>query len=135
MVGLVLVGHSGDVVRGLVAMVVQAAPSVPVAGAGGLGGGRLGTNGLEVAAALRSVLAETGRDGILVLLDLGSASLAVDVALDDLDPAERTLVRLSEAPFVEGAVLAALAASGGCDLEAAAAAAEGARSMAKVPRD
>jgi len=134
-VGLVLVGHSEEVVRGAVAMVAQAAPAVPVAGAGGLEGGRLGTNGLEVAQALRAVLAETGRDGILVLIDLGSASMAVDVALDDLDPAERELVRVSEAPFIEGAVLAAVAAAAGDDLEAVAAAAEGARTMPKRPRD
>jgi dihydroxyacetone kinase DhaKLM complex PTS-EIIA-like component DhaM len=134
-VGLVLVAHSEDVVRGVAAMVTQAAPSVAVAGAGGLGGGRLGTNGIEVAAALRHVLAASGRDGVLVLLDLGSASLAVGVALEELDPAERLLVRLTEAPFVEGAVLAGVAAASGADLAAVAAAAEGAAAMPKWPRD
>ncbi len=135
MIGLVLVGHSGEVVRGVAAMVAQAAPSVPVAGAGGLAGGRLGTNGLEVAQALRVVLARTGRAGILVLLDLGSASLALDIAVDELDPADRALVRVSEAPFLEGAVLAAIAAAGGASLDAVAAAAEDARSLSKRPRD
>lgn len=135
MVGLVLVAHSQDVVRGLTAMVAQAAPAVPVAGAGGLGGGRLGTNGLEVADALRRALAETAGDGVLVLLDLGSASLALDVALDELDEAARGLIRVTEAPFVEGAVLAAVAASGGAGLDAVAAAAEGACSWPKRPRD
>ena len=53
MVGLVLVGHSVDVVRGLLAMVRQAAPGVPIEGAGGLSGGRLGTSGVNVAAALQ----------------------------------------------------------------------------------
>jgi PTS hybrid protein len=134
-VGLVLVAHSEDLVRGLAAMVAQAAPAVPVAGAGGLGGGRLGTNGLDVAGALRRVLAAAAGDGVLVLLDLGSASLAVDVALDELDPAARGLVRVTEAPFVEGAVLAAVASSGGADLGAVAAAAERAGTMPKLPRD
>jgi len=134
-VGLVLVAHSEEVVRGVVAMVAQAAPAVPVAGAGGLGGGRLGTNGLEVAAALRSVLAETGTDGVLVLLDLGSAAMAAGVALDELDPPERALVRLADAPFLEGAVLAAVAAAGGAGIDGVEAAATAAWSMAKWPRD
>jgi PTS hybrid protein len=135
MIGLVLVAHSADVVRGVVAMVSQAAPDVPVDGAGGLSGGRLGTNGLEVAGALRRVLEANGRDGILVLLDLGSASMAVDLALDELDRADRALVRVTEAPIVEGAVLAAVAAAGGAGVDAVAAAAERARTMPKLPRD
>ncbi len=135
MIGLVLVAHSADVVRGVVAMVMQAAPGVPVDGAGGLSGGRLGTNGLEVADALRRVLEANGRDRILVLLDLGSASMAVDLALDELDRADRALVRVTEAPIVEGAVLAAVAAAGGAGVDAVAAAAERARTMPKLPRD
>ncbi len=135
LVGLVLVAHSQDVVRGLMAMVAQAAPAVPVAGAGGLGGDRLGTNGLEVADALRDALARTADDGVLVLLDLGSASLALDVALDELDPGVRGLVRVTEAPFVEGAVMAAVAAAGGANLDAVAMAADGACSLPKRPRD
>jgi PTS hybrid protein len=135
MIGLVLVAHSADVVRGVVAMVMQAAPDVPVDGAGGLSGGRLGTNGLEVAGALRRVLEANGRDGILVLLDLGSASMAVDLALDELDRADRALVRVTEAPIVEGAVLAAVAAAGGASVDAVAAAAERARTIPKLPRD
>ncbi len=135
MIGLVVVAHSADVVRGVVAMVVQAAPDVPVDGAGGLSGGRLGTNGLEVADALRRVLEANGRDHILVLLDLGSASMAVDLALDELDLADRALIRLTEAPIVEGAVLAAVAAAGGASVDAVAAAAERARTLPKLPRD
>jgi PTS hybrid protein len=133
-VGLVLVAHSEDVVRGVAAMVAQAAPAVPVAGAGGLGGGRLGTNGLEVVAALRTVLVETGTDGVLVLLDLGSAAMAAGVALDELDPGERALVRLTDAPFLEGAVLAAVEAAAGAGIDEVDAAARGAWSIAKWPR-
>lgn len=133
-IGLVLVAHSAELVRGVEAMVAQAAPDVPVAGAGGLGGGRLGTNGLEVAAALREVLG-AARDGVLVFLDLGSAALATEVALEELPIPERARVRLTEAPFVEGAVLAAVAAQGGASLDEAAAAAESAGALRKWPRD
>jgi dihydroxyacetone kinase phosphotransfer subunit len=134
-IGLVLVAHSADVVRGVAAMVAQAAPGVPVDGAGGLSGGRLGTNGLEVADALRRILAASGRDGVLVFVDLGSAAMAVDLALDELVPAERARVRLTEAPFIEGAVLAAVAAAGGSGMDAVAAAAESGCTMPKLPRD
>ena len=48
-----------------------------------------------------------------MLLDLGSAALAVDIALDGLAAPDRALVRVTEAPFVEGAILAAVAAAGG----------------------
>src|SRR5688572_9385750 len=90
-VGLVLVGHSAEVVRGIAAMVAQAAPAVPVAAAGGLSGGRLRTNALEVGDALRSVLA-VADDGVLALLDLGSAWLALEIALDELPAVDRARV-------------------------------------------
>ncbi|MDP2350272.1 MAG: hypothetical protein Q8M74_03845 [Chloroflexota bacterium] len=135
MVGLVLVGHSADVVRGLQAMVRQAAPGVPVEGAGGLSGGRLGTSGPDVAAALRWALEQAGGSGVVVLLDLGSAALALDIALEELPDAERALVRVTEAPFVEGAVLAGVAASGGAEVDTVVLAAERASQVQKLPRD
>jgi PTS hybrid protein len=60
--------------------------------------------------------------------------MAVDVALDELDPALRPLVRLTDAPFVEGAVMAAVAAAGGAGIDAVAAAAESAASTPKHAR-
>ena len=134
MVGLVLVGHSAQLVGGLAEMVRQAAPGVPVEGAGGLSGGRLGTSGPDVAAALRRALDASGGDAVVVLLDLGSAALALDIALDELDEATRARVRVTEAPFVEGAVIAGVAAAGGGDAGVVVAAAEGAMRMPKLPR-
>ena len=134
MVGLVLVGHSAEVVAGLAAMVRQAAPGVPVETAGGLSGGRLGTSGPDVAAALRRALEASRGAGVVVLLDLGSAALALDIALDELDDeADRARVRVTEAPFVEGAVIAGVASAGGGDAGVVVAAAEGAMRMPKLP--
>jgi len=133
--GLVLIGHSEDVVRGVLAMVAQAAPGVPAEGAGGLSGGRLGTSAPQVEGALRRALGRAGAAGVVVFLDLGSAALALDIALDGLTATERALVRVTEAPFVEGAVLAAVAAAGGADLDGAVAAAERATDTPKLPRD
>ncbi len=123
MVGLVLVAHSAELVRGLAAMVRQAAPAVPVEGAGGLSHGRLGTSAPDVAAALARALA-AGEDGVLVFLDLGSAGMAVELALETLEPGDRRRIRVTDAPIVEGAVHAAIAAAAGDDLDAVVAAAD-----------
>jgi dihydroxyacetone kinase DhaKLM complex PTS-EIIA-like component DhaM len=56
------------------------------------------------------------------------------MALEELDDAERARVRVSEAPLVEGAILAAVQASVGASIDDVVAAAEGAASMAKLPR-
>jgi PTS hybrid protein len=133
-VGLVLVGHSSQLVEGLAAMVRQAAPGVPVEVAGGLSGGRLGTSGPDVAVALRRALEGAAGAEVVVLLDLGSAALALDIALDELDERARARIRVTEAPFVEGAVIAGVAAAGGGDAGVVIAAAEGAMRMPKLPR-
>ena len=134
MVGLVLISHSGTLVAGLRDMVAQVAGAdVPVATAGGTQDGRLGTSAPDIAAAIRKTLA-AGADDALVLLDLGSAALSLEVALEELDDADRGRVRVSEAPLVEGAILAAVQASIGASIDEVVAAADGAATMAKLPR-
>jgi phosphoenolpyruvate---glycerone phosphotransferase subunit DhaM len=71
---------------------------------------------------------------VLVLFDLGSAALSLELALEDLDPVERDRVRVSEAPLVEGAILAAVQASIGAGLAEVEAAAAAASTMTKIPR-
>jgi dihydroxyacetone kinase phosphotransfer subunit len=133
LVSLVLVSHSKALAEGLRDMVVQVAgDGVRVAAAGGTADGRLGTNAEAIVETLRAILAETG-DGVLVLLDLGSAWLSVEMALEELSETERARVCVSEAPLVEGAVLAAVQASIGAALSEVAAAAAGAASMSKAP--
>jgi len=134
-VGLVLISHSGTLAEGLREMVAQVAgDEVAVGTAGGTDDGRLGTSAPRIAAALRSTL-DASPDGVLVLLDLGSAALSLELALEELDPLERARIQVSEAPLVEGAILAAVQASIGASLGEVTAAAEGATSMAKLPRD
>ncbi|HET7726183.1 MAG TPA: dihydroxyacetone kinase phosphoryl donor subunit DhaM [Candidatus Limnocylindrales bacterium] len=129
--GLVLVSHSGTLVEGLRDMVVQVAgDSVSVATAGGTEDGRLGTSAPRIAAAMRSVLG-AGASDVLVLLDLGSAALSLELACEELEPEERARVRISSAPIVEGAVLAAVQASVGASIDEVMAAAEGAATMTK----
>jgi len=132
-VSLVLVSHSKALAEGLRDMVVQVAgESVHVAVAGGTADGRLGTNAEAIVDTLRASLAD-GPDGVLVLLDLGSAWLSVEMALEELSDTERARIVVSEAPLVEGAVLAAVQASVGGTLAEVAAAAAGAASMSKAP--
>ncbi|HEY8868079.1 MAG TPA: dihydroxyacetone kinase phosphoryl donor subunit DhaM [Candidatus Limnocylindrales bacterium] len=135
---LVLISHSQLLGSGLRDMVAQVAgPDVSVAVAAGTEDGRLGTSAPLITSALRTALAgESGgpTDGVLVLLDLGSAALSLEIALEDLTEAERSRVRVSEAPLVEGAVLAAVQASVGASLDEAFAAAAGAATMSKLPR-
>ena len=132
--GLVLVSHSATLVEGLRDMVAQVAgEDVPVAIAGGTEDGRLGTSAPRIAAALRDVL-EAGVDDALVLLDLGSAALSLELAIEELDEAVRGRIRVTEAPLVEGAIVAAVQASVGASIDEVEEAALGAASMAKLPR-
>jgi dihydroxyacetone kinase phosphotransfer subunit len=138
LVGLVLVSHSRTLVEGLGEMVAQVAGAeVRVGLAGGTDDGRLGTSAPRITQAIRDVLAGSAGEGAqaLVLLDLGSAALSLELALEELEPTEREAVLVSEAPLVEGAVLAAVQASLGASLEEVAAAAASAASMPKLARD
>ena len=132
--GLVLISHSGTLAEGLREMVAQVAgDDVAVGTAGGTEDGRLGTSAPRIAAALRSTLAASP-EGVLVLLDLGSAALSLELALEELQPTDRDRVQVSEAPLVEGAVLAAVQASIGATLAEVAVAAAGAASTTKLPQ-
>jgi dihydroxyacetone kinase phosphotransfer subunit len=131
MVGLVIVSHSRLLADGLSEMVAQVAgPDVRVATAGGTDDGRLGTSAPLIEEAIRSA---DSPDGVLVLLDLGSAALSLELALEALEPELRSRVIVSQAPLVEGAVLAAVQASLGDALARVAEAAAGAVGMSKLP--
>src|SRR6187549_802014 len=126
LVSLVLISHSATLVDGLRAMVAQVAgDDVAVAVAGGTDDGRLGTSAPRIAAAIRSTL-DAGGDDVLVLLDLGSAALSLELACEEFAAADRARIRISEAPLVEGAVLAAVTASVGGSIDEVMASAAGA---------
>lgn len=112
-VALVLVSHSAAAAEGTAEIARQMAPDVVVLPAGGADGG-IGTSFDAVLAALEGGT-EGGR-GVVVLTDLGSAVLTSEAALEALDDPD--LVRVPSAPFVEGAVAAAVEAQGGGDLDA-----------------
>ncbi|WP_425954534.1 dihydroxyacetone kinase phosphoryl donor subunit DhaM [Xylanimonas sp. McL0601] len=120
-VALVLVSHSVRLAQGVAEIAAQMAPDVPIlSGAGTLDGG-LGTSLDVVQNAVERGLADA--DGVVVLADLGSAVLTVESALD-LEDEWSGRVHLADAPFVEGAVSAAVAAQQGGSPRAVLAAAE-----------
>lgn len=130
MVGIVLVSHSADLVRGLADLVGQVAgPEVAIEPAGGGPDGGLGTSSERVSSAIQR--ADHG-DGVVVLGDLGSAILTVRSVLEHELDAVDGRVRLVDAPLVEGAVAAAVTAAAGCSLEEVAQAAEEARGARKL---
>jgi PTS hybrid protein len=135
MIALALVGHSGALLDALSAMVAQAAPAVPVLTAGGTSTGGLGTSSPGIAATLQAALRASHGDGVVVLFDLGSAVLALEVALEELEPADRARVAVSDGPLVEGAVRAAVEAAGGASLAQVCAVADRERATAKLPPD
>jgi len=128
-IGIVLVSHSAALAEGLAEMADQiAGGEVCIIAAGGGPDGTLGTRGDVIVDAIAE--ADSG-SGVLILADLGSAILSVKAALASGD-VEGTRALLADAPLVEGAVAAAVAASIGQGLEAARGAAEEAWSVRKL---
>lgn len=132
MIGIVLVSHSAQLARGVRELAEQMTHgSVQIAAAGGGPDGSLGTNAELIGSAIEEVYSP---DGVLVLMDLGSAVMSAELAVEALPPAHAARVLLSNAPLVEGAVVAAVEASIGRSLEEVEEAAEAACRMRKVER-
>jgi len=127
LVGIVLVSHSFELAHGLAALTSQlAGDEVRVEPAGGGPNGTLGTTDDTVRAAIAR--ADRGQ-GVVVLADLGSSILTVRHLLEEGHGNGH--VRLVDAPFVEGAIAAAVTSSAGQDLEDVVRAAEEARGARK----
>jgi len=126
LVGIVLVSHSRELAAGLADLASQVAgEEVKIEPAGGGPDGKLGTSGDAVREAIAR--ADSGQ-GVVVLADLGSSILTVRHLLEGKANGH---VRLVDAPFVEGAVAAAVMSSAGQSLEDVARAAEDARGASK----
>ena len=115
MVGIVVVSHSPDLARAAVNLALQmvhgSAPRIEIAA--GTSDDRLGT---DPAAVVEAVVAADDGDGVVVIMDLGSAVLSAELALELLpDPGIRT--RLVPAAFVEGIFAAAISAAAGAQID------------------
>ena len=131
MIGIVVVSHSRSLAEAAVALAAamitgDEAPRIGIAagvtGPDGAGGAVvLGTDAMAVAAAIGDA---DSPDGVLVLMDLGSAVMSAQLAVEFLDEELAGRVRLCPAPLVEGLVAAVAAAASGASLVRAAEQAE-----------
>ncbi|WP_280221280.1 phosphoenolpyruvate--protein phosphotransferase [Nocardia neocaledoniensis] len=114
MIGIVAVSHSHALATAALALAGEMLHDSPVRieQAAGLDEQTFGTDAVAVSEAIAA--ADSG-DGVLVLMDMGSAVLSAELALDLLAGEHR--VRLCAAPFVEGLIAAAVSAAGGADLD------------------
>ncbi|GAC1643593.1 MAG: phosphoenolpyruvate--protein phosphotransferase [Ktedonobacteraceae bacterium] len=121
-VGLVIVSHSEKLASGVAELAQQMTQgAITIVAAGGAGNNVIGTSADTIQRAIEHV---DGPDGVLVLLDMGSAVLSTEMALEMLSEEERGRVVLSFAPLVEGTLAAALDAMLGHSLKEVEAAAE-----------
>jgi phosphocarrier protein FPr len=126
-VGIVVVSHSDALAEGVVRLAREmGGEELALEAAGGMDEpGVLGTDAERIRAAIERAMSA---DGVLVMMDLGSALMSTEFAIDLLDGASGP-VKMSEGPLVEGAVAAAVAARGGASLDEVAAEASGALAM------
>jgi dihydroxyacetone kinase phosphotransfer subunit len=110
LIGLVVVSHSPALARAAVDLALEMVPGEKprIEIAAGAGDGIIGTDATAVASAIDSV---STPEGVLVIMDLGSAVMSAEMALDFVSTDAE--VRLSSAPFVEGLLAAIVTAAGG----------------------
>ena len=125
MVSIVIVSHSALLGRGVLELVEQMVRGrVPLALAAGIANpdavpgdtnpaDAIGTDPLRVLSAINSVYTSAG---VLVLMDLGSALMSAEAAIELLPAERRPHVFLCDGPLVEGAVTAASLAMSGAPI-------------------
>ena len=117
MVGIVLVSHSRALASALLELARQVAPpevSIVIAAGAGEHHSEFGTDTVEIYEAIQSVYSS---DGVLILMDLGSAILSAETALDMFPEEMHPHIRFCPAPLVEGTIAAAVQAGLGSSLE------------------
>jgi len=111
MVGIVIVSHSEKLADGVVDVTKIMADGCSIASAGGMDDGSYGTSYEKIMMAIESVHHD---DGVLVLMDMGSAVMTTEMVLEDLGYDD---VIMADCPIAEGAIAASLASLGGADLQ------------------
>ncbi|MFC6727921.1 dihydroxyacetone kinase phosphoryl donor subunit DhaM [Natronoarchaeum mannanilyticum] len=103
MIGLVIVSHSATAAEGICEVAAEMGGDAPIEPAGG-DGGEIGTSAPAIEDAIEA--ADDG-DGVVVLVDLGSAVMNADLAVEMSDAD----AEIADAPILEGAVNAAVEAT------------------------
>lgn len=112
MIGIVIVSHSRKIAEGTRELALQMAPSAQIAAAGGMKDDGIGTDVDKIMSAIDSVYS---KDGVVVLIDLGSAIMSSEMAIEMLDHYEN--IKIVDAPIVEGAVLGAVESAIGASMD------------------
>ncbi|MTI16503.1 phosphoenolpyruvate--protein phosphotransferase [Rhodobacteraceae bacterium RKSG542] len=118
MVGIVVVSHSAQLAAGVAELAEQMTQGkCPIAVAGGIDdpANPIGTDPVSVMTAIETVADDSG---VLILMDLGSALMSAEMAIELIDPELAEKVQMCAAPLVEGTMAAAVAAASGLPLEA-----------------
>lgn len=111
MVGFVIVSHSENLAKSVVELTALMAPNARIAPAGGMDDGGFGTSFEKIQSAIESIYSD---DGVLVLVDLGSAVMTTEMVIETF---EHKKVEMVDCPLVEGAVVATIDAVGGMSFE------------------
>ncbi|NJL10304.1 MAG: phosphoenolpyruvate--protein phosphotransferase, partial [Calothrix sp. SM1_7_51] len=117
MVGIVIISHSKQLalgVRELAAQMIRGKVALAVAAGIDDPENPLGTDVMQVHEAISQVYSNSG---VLVLMDMGSALMSAEMALEFLAPEQRENIYLCEAPLVEGTIAAAVAAASGKNIQ------------------
>ena len=137
MVSLVLISHSRALATAVKELALQMADGqVQIEAVGGVidhqGAVAFGTDATAIAAAISDCWSPAG---VLLLVDLGSAVLSAELALELLPATHAAHCLISNAPLVEGAMIATVEASLGHGLTTVNAAAEGIVHIPKLIRE
>ncbi|NLM05222.1 MAG: PTS-dependent dihydroxyacetone kinase phosphotransferase subunit DhaM [Clostridiales bacterium] len=130
MIGVVIVSHSAKVAEGVkdIAEQMNAGGSKIIA-AGGAEGGRIGTNPVLIKESIEEL---KDLNNILVFVDLGSAVMSSEMAIDMLDDELSEKVKMMDTPLVEGVIAAVVQASTTDDIDSIIATAEETRDFRKI---
>lgn len=131
MIGIVLVSHSQQVAEGIKELAMQmVGPDLKIIPAGGMEDGSIGTDAVKIKEAIEK--ADDGT-GVVVLVDLGSAVMSATLAIELLEEEnEKIIVKIADAPILEGAISACVQAFVGGTMEEVIEAAELAREVKKI---
>lgn len=130
MISIVVVSHSPKIAQGAKELADEMSQGkINIYAAGGVDDETIGTNAERIHAALEEAMND---DGVLILLDLGSAVMSTQMAIEFLDETDQAKVKISDAPLVEGTIIASIEASAGNNLDAVCAAAEATRQLQKL---
>jgi phosphocarrier protein FPr len=116
-IGIVIVSHSAKLAEGVVELARNMGGvevSIQAAGGMSMDEATLGTDPIRIMKAIEQAYSN---DGVIVLMDLGSAILSSEMAMEMLPEEKRYKVFLCEAPIVEGAIAAAVQARIGGSIE------------------